>query len=107
MEALVFRTDSDFLQPASLRVTIRVRQPWGAFFALSTAKRFLDFRIRPGAVGLRGRCASLLAASVFTFYYVKYSRMIDARLSGHVLQNTTQIFSAPERISDGQAWGVA
>src|SRR5258708_8852130 len=32
--------------------------------------------------------------------------MIDLRLSGHVLQNTTQIFSAPEHISDGQAWGV-
>jgi penicillin-binding protein 1B len=48
----------------------------------------------------------VLAAAIFTFYYVKYSRMIDARLSGHVLQNTTQIFSAPEHISDGQAWGV-
>jgi penicillin-binding protein 1B len=48
----------------------------------------------------------VLAAGVFTFYYVKYSRMIDLRLSGHVLQNTTQIFSAPEHISDGQAWGV-
>jgi penicillin-binding protein 1B len=47
----------------------------------------------------------LLAASVFTYYYVKFSHVIDARLSGHVLQNTTQIFSAPERISDGQAWG--
>ena len=46
----------------------------------------------------------LTAASVFTYYYVKYSRMIDARLSGHVLQNTTQIFSAPEHISVGQAW---
>ena len=47
----------------------------------------------------------LIAAGVFTVYYVKYSRMIDARLSGHILQNTTQIFSAPEHISDGQAWG--
>jgi penicillin-binding protein 1B len=46
----------------------------------------------------------LSAAGVFTWYYVKYSRMIDARLSGHVLQNTTQIFSAPEHISVGQAW---
>jgi penicillin-binding protein 1B len=36
---------------------------------------------------------------------MKYSRMIDARLSGNVLQNTTQIFSAPEHISPGQAWG--
>jgi penicillin-binding protein 1B len=48
----------------------------------------------------------LAAAIAFTYNYVKYSRMIDARLSGHVLQNTTQIFSAPERISVGQAWGV-
>src|SRR5260370_21462978 len=31
--------------------------------------------------------------------------MIDARLSGHVLQNTTQIFSAPGHISVGQAIG--
>jgi len=46
-----------------------------------------------------------VCASVFAWYYVKYGRMIDARLSGHVLQNTTQIFSAPEQISTGQVWG--
>jgi penicillin-binding protein 1B len=46
----------------------------------------------------------LTAGGVFTYYYIKYSRMIDARLSGKVLQNTTQIFSAPEYISTGQAW---
>ena len=46
----------------------------------------------------------LVCTSVFAWYYVKYSRMIDARLSGHVLQNTTQIFSAPQQISTGQAW---
>ncbi len=47
----------------------------------------------------------LLAGGLFTYYYIKYSRIIDARLSGAVLQNTTQIFSAPEHISAGQAWG--
>jgi penicillin-binding protein 1B len=41
---------------------------------------------------------------IFTYYYLKYARMIDARLSGHILQNTTQIFSAPQRIADGQVW---
>jgi penicillin-binding protein 1B len=46
-----------------------------------------------------------ISASVFAWYYIKYGRMIDARLSGHVLQNTTQIFSGPEQISTGQAWG--
>jgi penicillin-binding protein 1B len=48
----------------------------------------------------------LTAGGIFTYYYVKYSRMIDARLSGKVLQNTTQIFSAPEYISTGQAWSA-
>jgi penicillin-binding protein 1B len=48
----------------------------------------------------------LTAGSIFTYYYIKYSRMIDARLSGKVLQNTTQIFSAPETISVGQAWSA-
>jgi penicillin-binding protein 1B len=47
----------------------------------------------------------LIAGGIFTYYYVKYSRMIDARLSGTSLQNTTQIFSAPEHISVDQAWG--
>jgi penicillin-binding protein 1B len=47
----------------------------------------------------------LIVASIFGYYYVKYGRMIDARLSGHILQNTTQIFSAPGQISPGQAWG--
>ena len=45
----------------------------------------------------------LTTIGLFTYYYSKYSRMIDARLSGHVLQNTTQIFSAPESISVGEA----
>ncbi len=44
----------------------------------------------------------LTAAGVFTYYYVKYSRAITARLSGHVLQNTTQIFSAPQELAEGQ-----
>jgi penicillin-binding protein 1B len=46
----------------------------------------------------------LTTAGVYTYYYVKYSRMIDARLSGRVLQNTTQLFSAPQQISVGEVW---
>ena len=68
-------------------------------------KGFWTSRIGLGLLVFVAACF-LLAASVFTFFYVKYSRVIDARLSGHVLQNTTQIFSAPERISVGQAWGA-
>jgi penicillin-binding protein 1B len=47
----------------------------------------------------------LIAGGIFTYYYMKYSRMIDARLSGGIFENTTQIFSAPEHISAAQAWG--
>src|SRR6202048_3203768 len=48
--------------------------------------------------------AILTFAGVYTYYYIKYSRMIDARLSGRVLQNTTQLFSAPQQISVGEVW---
>jgi penicillin-binding protein 1B len=49
----------------------------------------------------------LTCGGLFTYYYIKYSRIINARLSGRVLQNTTQIFSAPVRIADGQAYTAA
>jgi penicillin-binding protein 1B len=47
----------------------------------------------------------VIAGGIFTYYYMKYSRMIDTRLSGGIFENTTQIFSAPEHISAAQAWG--
>ena len=46
----------------------------------------------------------LTCAGVFTYFYVKYSREIDGRLSGRVLQNTTQIFSAPQHLAVGQVY---
>lgn len=46
----------------------------------------------------------LTAGGIFAYYYSKYSRMIDARLSGKVLQSTTAIYSAPEYVSVGQTW---
>ena len=41
-------------------------------------------------------------ASVFAYYYVSYSRMIEARLSGQVFGNTSQVYSAPRRIYAGE-----
>jgi penicillin-binding protein 1B len=74
----------------------------------------LRFRLQKGfwtstwGLGLLGFVALcvLVGAGFFTFFYIKYARMIDARLSGHILQNTTQIFSSPAQISDGQAWSA-
>ncbi len=68
-------------------------------------KGFWTSRFGLGLLAVVALCF-LLTASAFTYFYIKYSRMIDARLSGRVLQNTTQIFSAPERISDGQPWSL-
>src|SRR5215469_17056056 len=47
----------------------------------------------------------IIAGGIFTYYYMKYSRMIQARITEGIFQNTTQIFSAPEHISAAQAWG--
>jgi len=43
--------------------------------------------------------------SAFAYYYVSYSRMIDARLSGQVFGNTSQVYSAPRRIYEGEPIG--
>ncbi|HEY6344559.1 MAG TPA: PBP1A family penicillin-binding protein [Bryobacteraceae bacterium] len=53
--------------------------------------------------------ASLLAfalalaagVSVFTYYYVKYARMIDEKLRAGVFANTTLIYAAPRRVGVG------
>ena len=37
-------------------------------------------------------------ASVFTFYYVRYSRLIDERLRGPVFPNVSQVYAAPESL---------
>ena len=46
----------------------------------------------------------LAAGGTLLYFHIKYSRMIDARLLGKELQNTTAIYSAPEYISVGQSW---
>ncbi len=51
-------------------------------------------------LGLLGVLAS---AGVFVFYYVRFSRIIDARLSGEVFDNASLIFSAPVEVRVGQA----
>ena len=58
---------------------------------------------RPGIFLLGCGLLLLLAgASVFAYFYVTYSRMIDARLSGQVFGNTSQVYSAPRRIYVGE-----
>ncbi len=46
---------------------------------------------------------SLSGASLFTYFYVQYSRMIDQRLGGQAFRNTSRVFATPPRIYTGQS----
>ncbi len=50
---------------------------------------------------------ALIFVSIFSFFYFKYSRMIDARLRGDVIVRTTGIFAAPRTISVKQGMTLA
>ncbi len=45
----------------------------------------------------------LTATGFFTYYYVRFSRIIDARLSGDVFNNASLVFSAPTPVFVGEA----
>ena len=44
-------------------------------------------------------------ASVFTFYYVRYSRLIDELLQGPVFPHVSQIYAASEELTVGEKTG--
>lgn len=48
----------------------------------------------------------LVAASIATYYWISFGRMIDQRLSGHIQQTTARIYAAPMRIYTGEALTV-
>ncbi len=54
-------------------------------------------------LGLLGAVFLLFVAGagIFTYYYIKLGHLIDARLNGQVFQNTSRVYSAPQRISVG------
>jgi penicillin-binding protein 1B len=41
-------------------------------------------------------------ASVFAYYYIEFAHLIDQRLTGQVFQNTSRVYSAPERLYVGE-----
>ena len=45
---------------------------------------------------------AVAVAGVFTFYWVKYARIVDRRLSGPIFDNTAKIYGAPEVIRIGE-----
>ncbi len=45
----------------------------------------------------------VFATGVFVHYYVRFSRMIDARLSGQIFNNASLVLAAPAEVSLGEA----
>ena len=49
----------------------------------------------------------VVLAGLGTYYWISFGRMIDLRLSGHVLQTTARIYAAPMRIYTGESLTVS
>src|SRR5438876_3825762 len=77
-------------------------------------KREMKFRVPRGSsltrfiLGRGGRIiliafalCVILGLGIFTFYYAKYSRLIDKKLRAGVFANTAKIFAAPESVAVG------
>jgi len=52
-------------------------------------------------------CALIAGASALTYYYVQFGRMVKQHLTGQIFQNTSRVYSAPERIYTGEAFKEA
>ncbi len=65
-------------------------------------KRFRATRLGLWLLGIYLACV-LLGTGVAFYYWVIYGRMIDEHLAGHIDQATARIYTAPTRISVGQA----
>ena len=55
----------------------------------------------PVTVAILGVLA-IISIGVFSYFYLKYSKMIDARLRGEVIVRTTGIYAAPRSLRVGQ-----
>ena len=45
---------------------------------------------------------ALVAGSVFTFFYVKYGHVVDARLKQPIFATTAKVYAAPREVRPGQ-----
>ncbi len=63
-----------------------------------------DFILSRLGLTIIGGCIGLLliAAGVFTYLWFSYSHMIDQRLTGRMFQTSARVYSAPDRVFDGE-----
>ena len=48
-----------------------------------------------------------LAAGVFSFYYSKYSKIVDERIRRPIFNEPAQIYAAPDQVNVGEKWTAA
>jgi penicillin-binding protein 1B len=78
-------------------VAVRLRIPPNSFLS-----RVL--RSRPGRWGLGlATLVLLVVLGVFSYFWIYFSHIIDAKLSGNPFANTAQLYSAPEPINTGDS----
>jgi penicillin-binding protein 1B len=74
-------------------------------FAKPAAGHHLRSRILWSLLAAVG-CAALVGVCVFTFFYIKYTRIVDERLKQPIFASTAQIFAAPREVRPGQKFTV-
>ncbi|MGC1188420.1 MAG: PBP1A family penicillin-binding protein [Candidatus Acidiferrales bacterium] len=57
-------------------------------------------------LGLAG-AVFLTGFGIFTYYWIHYAHMIDARLSGQIYQSSARVYAAPEPIAEGETLTAA
>ncbi|MGC9292584.1 MAG: transglycosylase domain-containing protein [Acidobacteriaceae bacterium] len=50
--------------------------------------------------------ACFLFGLVFSYYYITYQKVVDARLNGPIFARTAQIYAAPRQVRPGQKYSV-
>jgi hypothetical protein len=79
-----------------VKLRIRERLPHWAEAVANTVSRWRNVLIIVGVV------CFVISISVFTYFYVEFSREIDARLSGQIFDRASLIFSTPAPIQTGE-----
>jgi len=74
-------------------------------FAKPAAGHHLRSRILWGLLAAFG-CVALVGICVFSFFYIKYTGIVDERLKQPIFASTAQIFAAPREVRPGQKFTV-
>ena len=77
-------------------MAIKIKIPRGKGFRGSLKSPFL----RAGVAAFLIVC--LVLFGVFSYYYIKYQKIVDKRMSGPIFANTAKIYAQPREIRIGQ-----